>query len=100
MTYPAGMVGGVGSRCEYRRSAGAVHSIGWRMFVRTPADVSAAWVAHQGCTSNVLRSEFCHLGNVPAVGPKRYVVAPAGRVSEATIRKYIGDGTTGPRGKF
>lgn len=31
LTHPAGMVGGVGSLSEYRRSAGAVRSIGWHM---------------------------------------------------------------------
>jgi putative transposase len=142
------MVGGVGSLSEYRRFAGAVHSIGWHivwcpkyrkrvlvgpvadrlrellsakaagrgwsvealelmpdhvhLLVRTPPDVSAARVAHQmkGFTSNVLRSELRHLRNVPTLWSKPYFVASVGRVSEATIRKYIGEQTIGPiRGK-
>jgi putative transposase len=137
------MVGGVGL-LEYRRSAGAVHGMGWpivwcpryrrrvivrrvadrlrelllakaagrgwsvealglrpnlvHLFVRTPPDPSAARVAHQvkGCTPNVLRSEFGHLGNIPTFWSKSYFVASVGRVSEAMIRTYIGEQTTRP----
>lgn len=68
------------------------------LLVCTPPDVSAARVAHQmkGFTSNVLRSEFRHLRNIPTLWSKSYFVASVGRVSEATIRKYIGEQTTRP----
>lgn len=68
------------------------------LFVRTPPDVSASRVAHQmkGFTSNVLRSEFRHLRKLPTLWSKSYFVASVGRVSEATIRKYIDEQTTRP----
>ncbi len=69
------------------------------LFVRTPPDASPARVAHQlkGFTSRVLRQEFPHLrSRLPTLWSKSYFVASVGRVSEATIRKYIDEQTTRP----
>lgn len=69
------------------------------LFVRTPPAVSPARVAHQlkGFTSRVLRQEFAHLrSGLPTLWSKSYFVASVGRVSEATIRKYIDEQTTRP----
>lgn len=69
------------------------------IFARTPPDVSPARVAHQfkGSTSRVLRQEFKHLRTrLPCLWSKSYFVASVGRVSEATIRKYIDEQTTRP----
>ena len=70
------------------------------VFVRTGPATSAARVAHQfkGMTSHILRSEFAHLrSRLPTLWSKSYFVASVGRVSEATIRKYIEEQTTSPR---
>lgn len=69
------------------------------LFVRTPPDTSPARVAHQlkGSTSRLLRQEFSHLrSRLPTLWSKSYFVASVGRVSEATIRKYIDEQTTRP----
>ena len=69
------------------------------IFVRTPPDASPARVAHQlkGYSSRVLRFEFPHLrSRLPTLWSKSYFVASVGRVSEATIRKYIDEQTTRP----
>ena len=52
----------------------------------------------KGFTSNVLSSEFGHLGNVPTLWSKAYLVASVGQVCEATIRRCMGEQTTGPVG--
>jgi putative transposase len=69
------------------------------LFVRTGPDASPALVAHQckGFTSRVLRAEFPHLrSRLPTLWSKSYFVASVGRVSEATIRRYIAEQTTRP----
>lgn len=69
------------------------------LFVRTGPDASAALVAHQlkGFTSRVLRGEFPHLrSRLPTLWSKSYFAASVGRVSEATIRRYIDEQTTRP----
>lgn len=69
------------------------------LFVRCPPDTSPARIAHQfkGRTSRVLRQEFPALkSRLPTLWSKSYFVATVGRVSEATIRKYIAEQTTRP----
>ncbi len=137
--------GGVGSLSEYRRTVGAVHSLGYHivwcpkyrkrvlsgpvadrlreliaekcteqgwevealeimpdhvhLFVRCDPKTSPARIAHQvkGSTSYALRAEFRHLrSQLPTLWSKSYFVASVGRVSEATIRRYIEDQTTKP----
>jgi putative transposase len=69
------------------------------LFTRCAPDTSPARIAHQikGSTSRILRSEFPHLkSRLPTLWSKSYFVASVGRVSEATIRKYIDDQTTKP----
>jgi putative transposase len=69
------------------------------LFVRTGPDAPPALVAHQckGFTSRVLRAEFPHLrSRLPTLWSKSYLVASVGRVSEATIRRYIAEQTTRP----
>jgi putative transposase len=70
-----------------------------RLFVRTGPDASPALAAHQckGFTSRVLRAKFPHLrSRLPTLWSKSYFVASVGRVSEATIRRYIAEQTTRP----
>lgn len=69
------------------------------LLVRTGPDASPALVAHQckGFTSRMLRSEFPHLrSRLPTLWSKSYFAASVGRVSEATIRRYIAEQTTRP----
>jgi putative transposase len=70
-----------------------------RLVVRTGPDASPALVAHQwkGFTSRVLRIEFPHLrSRLPTLWSRSYLVASVGRVSEATIGRYIAEQTTRP----
>jgi putative transposase len=58
-----------------------------------------ARVAHQlkGATSRTLRAAFPHLrSRLPTLWSKSYLVASVGRMSEATIRRYINEQTTRP----
>lgn len=67
--------------------------------VRTGPGASPALVAHQctGFTSRVLGAEFPHLrSRLPTLWFKSYFVASVGRMSEATIRRYIAEQTTRP----
>jgi putative transposase len=69
------------------------------LVVRTGSDASPALVAHQckGFTSRVLRAEFPDLrSRLPTLWSRSYLVASVGRVSEATIRRYIAEQTTRP----
>jgi putative transposase len=69
------------------------------LVVRTGPNASPALVAHQckGFTSRPLRAEFPHLrSRLPTLWSKSYLVASAGRVSEATIRRYIAEQSTRP----
>jgi putative transposase len=70
-----------------------------QLFVRTGPDASPALVAHQckGFTSRVLRREFPHLrSRLPTLWSKSYLATSVGRVSEATIGRYIAEQTTRP----
>jgi putative transposase len=70
-----------------------------QLFVCTGPDASPALVAHQckGFTSRILRTEFPHLrSRLPTLWSKSYLVASVGRVSQATIRRYIAEQTTRP----
>ena len=88
MTHPVGMVGGVGSLSEYRRSAGAVHSIGWHI-VWCPKYRRRVLV---GPVADRLRE----LRLAKAAGRGSCFVASVGRVSEETIRRYIDEQTSRP----
>lgn len=70
------------------------------IFVRTPPQTSPAYLANQfkGSTSHALRTEFAHLRTrLPTLWSRSYFIASVGRVSEATIRRYIDEQTTSPR---
>jgi putative transposase len=70
-----------------------------RLLVRTGPEASAALVAHQckGFTSRKLRGEFPHLrSRLPTLWSRSYLATSVGRVSEATIRRYIAEQTTRP----
>jgi putative transposase len=70
-----------------------------QLIVRTGPNASPALVAHQckGFTSRALRTEFPHLrSRLPTLWSKSYFVASIGRVSEATIRRYIAEQSTRP----
>jgi putative transposase len=70
-----------------------------QLIVRTSPDASPALVAHQckGFTSRVLRAEFPHLrSRLPTLWSRSYLAASVGRMSEATIRRYIAEQTTRP----
>jgi putative transposase len=70
-----------------------------QLSVRTGPDASPALVANQckGFTSRVLRAEFPHLrSRLPTLWSRSYLVASVGRVSAATIRRYIAEQTTRP----
>jgi len=106
------------SLSEYGRTAGAAHRLGlhlvWCPMYRRPvleggvADrfhsliqakcAERGWtVQAKGFTSRVLRAEFPHLrSRLPTLWSKSYFVASVGRVSEATIRRYIAEQTTRP----
>ena len=69
------------------------------LFVRSGPKASPAHVAHQikGSTSRTLRRECPHLrSRMPTLWSKSYFVASVGRVSEATIRRYIAEQSTSP----
>ena len=69
------------------------------LFARCGPDAFPARLAHQlkGATSRVLRAEFPHLrSRLPTLWSKSYFVASIGRVSEATIRRYIAEQPTRP----
>jgi putative transposase len=70
-----------------------------QLLVRTGPDASPALVAHQckGFTSRVLRGEFPHLrSRLPTLWSKSYLATSVGRVSEATIGRYMAEQTTRP----
>jgi putative transposase len=69
------------------------------LFARCGPDASPARLAHQlkGATSRVPRAAFPYLrSRLPTLWSKSYFVASVGRVSEATIRRYIAEQTTRP----
>jgi putative transposase len=70
-----------------------------QLVVRIGPDASPALVAHQckGFTSRMLRGEFPHLrSRLPTLWSRSYLVASVGKVSQATIRRYIAEQTTRP----
>jgi REP element-mobilizing transposase RayT len=72
----------MGSLSEYGRTAGAVHRLGYHV-VWCPKYGRPVLVGH-------LRSRL------PTLWSRPYFVASVGRVSEATIRRYIAEQSTRP----
>ncbi len=71
------------------------------IFLRTAPDAAPSYIANQlkGFTSHELRNEFSHLkSRLPTLWTRSYFIASVGRVSEATIKKYIEDQKTKPKG--
>jgi putative transposase len=60
------------------------------MFVNAPPSLAVNQLVYRikGHTSRVLRREFPHLRKMPSMWTTAYFASTAGRVSEATIRKY------------
>jgi putative transposase len=70
-----------------------------QLVARCGPDASPARLAHQlkGATSRALRAEFGQLRSpLPTLWSRSYLVASVGRVSEATIGRYIAEQTTRP----
>jgi putative transposase len=61
------------------------------MFVNAPPSLAVSQLVYRfkGHTSRVLRQEFAHLRKMPSMWTTAYFATTAGRVSEATIHKYI-----------
>lgn len=61
------------------------------MFVNAPPSLAVSQLVYRfkGYTSRVLRQEFPHLRKMPSMWTTAYFASTAGRVSEATIQKYI-----------
>jgi putative transposase len=61
------------------------------MFVNAPPSLAVSQLVYRfkGHTSRVLRQEFAHLRKMPSMWTTAYFASTAGRVSEATIQKYI-----------
>lgn len=64
------------------------------LFVEIPPELSPAQVMHRvkGYTAHTLREEFPGLkSRLPSLWTRSYYVGTAGRVSDATIQRYIED---------
>src|SRR4028118_2054151 len=61
------------------------------MFVNAPPSLAVSQLVYRfkGYTSRVLRQDFPHLRKMPSMWTTAYFASTAGRVSEATIQKYI-----------
>lgn len=61
------------------------------MFVNAPPSLAVSQLVYRfkGYTSRVLRRDFGHLRKMPSMWTTAYFASTAGRVSEATIQKYI-----------
>jgi putative transposase len=61
------------------------------MFVNAPPSLAVNQLVYRfkDHTSRVLRQEFAHLRKMPSMWTTAYFATTAGRVSEATIQKYI-----------
>ena len=61
------------------------------MFVNAPPSLAVSQLVYRfkGYTSRILRREFPHLRKMPSMWTTAYFASTAGRVSEATIQKYI-----------
>jgi putative transposase len=61
------------------------------MFVDAPPSLAVSQLVYRfkGYTSRVLRQDFAHLRKMPSMWTTAYFASTAGRVSEATIQKYI-----------
>lgn len=61
------------------------------MFVNAPPSLAVSQLVYRfkGYTSRVLRQEFSHLRKMPSMWTTAYFATTAGRVSEATIQRYI-----------
>jgi REP element-mobilizing transposase RayT len=88
----------MGSLSEYGRTAGAVHSLGYH-WVWCPKYRRPVLVGRVAERQRELLGAKCaeHGWTVEALEWSRsYLVASVGRVSEATIRRYIAEQTTRP----
>lgn len=61
------------------------------MFVNAPPSLAVSQLVYRfkGHTSHVLRKDFPHLLKMPSMWTTAYFAATTGRVSEATIQRYI-----------
>ena len=62
------------------------------LFVESAPDMAPSKIAAQlkGYTSRILRQEFRHLrSQLPSLWSRSYFISSVGRVSEATVRRYI-----------
>jgi putative transposase len=61
------------------------------MFVNAPPSLAVSQLVYRfkGYTSRVLRQDFPHLRKMPSMWTTAYFASTAGRVSQATIQKYI-----------
>lgn len=61
------------------------------MFVNAPPSLSVSQLVYRfkGYTARRLRQEFPHLRKMPSMWTTAYFASTAGRVSEATIQRYI-----------
>jgi putative transposase len=67
------------------------------LFVRSDPSLSPAKIAAQlkGYTSRILRQEFRFLrSQLPSLWSRSYFISSIGRVSEATVRRYIAEQKT------
>jgi putative transposase len=96
------LVGNVADRLEelLREKAGelsvgvehlAIQPDHLHMFVNAPPSLAVSQLVYRfkGYTSRMLRKEFPHLLKMPSMWTTAYFATTAGRVSEATIQKYI-----------
>lgn len=61
------------------------------LFVNAPPSLAVAQIVFRlkGYTSRVLRQEFPHLNRMPSMWTTSYFASTAGKVSAATIERYI-----------
>lgn len=61
------------------------------LFVNAPPSLAVAQIVFRlkGYTSHVLRQEFPHLNRMPSMWTTSYFASTAGKVSAATIERYI-----------
>jgi len=67
------------------------------LFVESDPNLSPAKIAAQlkGYTSRILRQEFRYLrSQLPSLWTRSYFISSIGRVSEATVRRYIAEQKT------
>jgi putative transposase len=61
------------------------------MFIDAPPSLAVSQIVYRfkGYTSRRLRQEFAHLKKMPSMWTTAYFASTAGRISEATIQKYV-----------